>query len=221
MGAGGIRFTPPYNGSGVSRIDCAHYASPLSTVEMLGFYIEVTILNEKPVSGVIRDIDGERLICIKGKVMQAIRADLSNILGPNVVREIFYRIGLNTASIAHEQLKNEVTSERELWAMADRVTRVQGWGRIRRYEKALDGQKLTFRVILEDSSFAEGIISREPVCDIARGGLGRLIALYYGMILVRAVETQCSARGATFCELTFELGPRPSMSVIRQVAEVA
>jgi predicted hydrocarbon binding protein len=153
--------------------------------------------------------------------MQAIRSDLGNILGPNVVREIFYRIGLNTASVAHEQSKQVLTSEKELWLLADRTTRLQGWGRIRRYEKAPDGEKLTIRVILEDSPFAEGVTSREPVCDIARGGLGKLIALYYDMALLRAVEVQCGARGSPFCELMFELGPRPTIALFSEVTEAA
>jgi predicted hydrocarbon binding protein len=186
----------------------------------LGFGVEVVRLSDKQISGVVRDIDGERLICIKGKVMQAIRSDLGNILGPNVVKEIFYRIGINAASIAHEQLKDVLTSERELWSMADRVTRLQGWGRIRRYEKAFDGQRLVVRVILEDSPFAEGIVSREPVCDIARGGLGKLIALYYGMTLLKSVEVQCCARGSPFCELLFELGPRPTTPILPQVVQL-
>jgi predicted hydrocarbon binding protein len=177
-------------------------------------------MNDKPISGVVRDIDGERLICIRGKVMQAIRLDLSNILGQNVVKEIFYRIGVNAGSVAHEESKETLTSEKELWSMADRITRVQGWGRIRFYEKVTDGQKFKIRVVLEDSPFAEGVTSHEPVCDIARGGLGKLIALYYNMTLLRADELQCSAKGSPFCELMFELGPKASMT-FKEVTEVA
>lgn len=100
------------------------------------FSVEGMSMNEKAISGIVHDINGERVIHIRGKVVQAIRLDLGNILGPNVVREIFYRIGLNAASVAHEQSKQMLTSEKDLWSMADHLTQIQGWGRIRHYEKA-------------------------------------------------------------------------------------
>jgi predicted hydrocarbon binding protein len=177
------------------------------------FNHEGMIMKDKAVSEIVREIDVERLIFIGGKVVQAIRLDLGNIMGPNVVREIFYRIGANAGSVAYDQFKETLTSEKELWSRADRITRAQGWGRIRLYDKTPDGQKLKIRVLLEDSFFAEGVTSREPVCDIARGGLGKLIALYYDMTLLKADELQCAAKGSLFCELMFELGPKPTTEI--------